>query len=73
MQLVVDWLEGVARVGLEQYPMKAAYFTDNVCWEHTLHDLSHGIDSDVLVTEMVRSRYLVEIQTKCVCVVHAGS
>ena len=52
-QLVVDWLEGLARVGLEQYPAKAAYFTDSVCWENTLHDITHGIDSDVLVTEMV--------------------
>lgn len=51
-QLVVDWLEGVARMGLEQYPAKAAYFTDTVCWENTLHDLSHSIDSDLLVTEM---------------------
>lgn len=59
LQLVVDWLEGVARVGLEQYPVKAAYFTDNVCRENTLHDLSHGIDTDVLVTELVQSRYLL--------------
>ena len=52
-QLVVDWLEGLARVGLEQYPVKTAYFTDNVCLENTLHDLIHGIDCNLLVTEMV--------------------
>ena len=54
-QLVVDWLEGLARAGLEQYSAKAAYFADNVCWENTLHDLTHGVDCDVLVTEMVRN------------------
>ena len=53
LQLVVDWLEGLARVGLETYPAKAAYFADNVCWENTLHDITHGVDCDVLVTEMV--------------------
>ena len=50
---MVDWLEGVARAGLEHYPVKAAYFADSVCWENTLHDLSRGIDTDLLVTEMV--------------------
>jgi nuclear pore complex protein Nup107 len=56
-QLVVDWLEGQAMVGLEQYPVKAAYFTDNVCWENTLHDLSHCIDRDLLVTQMDPDAY----------------
>lgn len=58
MQLVVDWLEGVARVEMEENPAKAAYFTGSVYWEHTLHDLSHGINSDLLVTEMVQFRHL---------------
>jgi nuclear pore complex protein Nup107 len=51
-QLVVDWLERLARVGLETYPAKAAYFADNVSWENTLHDITHGVDCDFLVTEM---------------------
>lgn len=53
VQLVVDWLEGLAKVGLEQYPVKTAYFTDTVCWENTLHDLIHNIDCNLVVTEMV--------------------
>ena len=53
LQLVVDWLERLARVGLETYPAKAAYFADNVSWENTLHDITHGVDCDFLVTEMV--------------------
>ena len=53
VQLVVDWLEGLARVGLEQFPVKAVYFTDNVCFENTLHDLKHATDRAVLVTELV--------------------
>ena len=61
LQLVVDWLEGLATIGLEQYPVKAAYFTDNVCWENTLHDLSHCIDRDLLVTQMVRAEQTARI------------
>ena len=48
-------------VGLEQYPVKAAYFTDNVCWENTLHDLSHCIDRDLLVTQMVGQDKLLDL------------
>ena len=66
-QLVVDWLEGLARAGLEQFPAKAAYFADNICWENTLHDITHGIDSDLLVSEMVKSPPCLSLGV-CVCV-----
>lgn len=49
-QLVVDWLEGLAKAGLGDYHIH--HFTDNVCWENTLHDITHGIDRESLVTEM---------------------
>lgn len=59
-QLVVDWLEQSARASLEQFPVKVSYFADSVSWENTLHDITHGIDSRHIVTEMVRRGWLGE-------------
>lgn len=53
----MDWLEGLAKAGLGDYHIH--HFTDNVCWENTLHDITHGIDRESLVTEMVGSNLIL--------------
>ena len=51
---MVDWLEGLASSMLDYYPVKVAYFADSVTWESTLHDITHGLGNNHLVTEMVK-------------------
>ena len=66
-QLVVDWLEGLAKMVLDLYPVKVAYFADSICWENTLHHIIHGLDSDRIVTEMVS---VCRQCQECVCVIY---
>uniref|UniRef100_A0A8C4Q5U9 Nuclear pore complex protein n=1 Tax=Eptatretus burgeri TaxID=7764 RepID=A0A8C4Q5U9_EPTBU len=41
-QLVVDWLESVAKNEIDNYLGKIRYSCDSVCWENTLHLLNQS-------------------------------
>ena len=68
VKLVVDWLEGLARSGLEKFSLHAAYYTGNVCWENTLHDIKHGNGRDVLVTELVSYYHNIRYVFMCIII-----
>ncbi|MEQ2164649.1 hypothetical protein GOODEAATRI_008860, partial [Goodea atripinnis] len=66
-QLVVDWLESIAKDQIEDFSDNIEYYAKNVCWENTLHALKMRSKSVPdfhipLVTELVR---LVSAERTC--------
>ncbi|XP_028305425.1 nuclear pore complex protein Nup107 [Gouania willdenowi] len=56
-QLVVDWLESIAKDQMSDFADNIEYYAKNVCWEHTLHSLkirrkSGSVFTVPLVTEL---------------------